>query len=365
MQRRRDPGVIDAFLDEPYRFGFFQAVRMLELWLLQQQQGSRHRDVVARQLQFQNSPSLGFPASEIAGARAYDRAGEPLDDPDQRRAAVAAGDVGRIEMVPAFFGLLGSQGALPLHYSEALAASEGSRRDEGVRAFFDIFSNRAAALFYGAWKKYRLPLRHETERDHHYLPLLLSLAGIGHPALRHRLHSGGGAVHDESIAHYAAAARHRPVSAAYLQQILSDYFGVALRVEQFVGRWFQVPPEHRTCLGSPGALLGVSAHAGDRIWQRDLRMRIWIGPLRKAQFADFLPGGERAKALEKMLTLFGGLSFEYEVRLILAREDIAGSALPADEGAGAGVRLGWNSFLCTEVPDQDRDDATYELHTIH
>jgi type VI secretion system protein ImpH len=108
-------------------------------------------------------------------------------------------------------------------------------------------------------------------------------------------------------------------------------------------------------------VLGVSALAGDRIWQRDLRIRLWIGPLSGQAFTDFLPGGERAQALEKLLTMFGGMTFEYEVRLVLARESVT----PSQLGAGAEVRLGWNSFLCTEPARQDRDDASYELHTIH
>jgi type VI secretion system protein ImpH len=132
-------------------------------------------------------------------------------------------------------------------------------------------------------------------------------------------------------------------------------------VEQFVGRWYDVPPQNRTQLGHPGAVLGVSALAGDRIWQRDLRIRLWIGPLSGQAFTDFLPGGERAQALEKLLTMFGGMTFEYEVRLVLARESVT----PSQLGAGAEVRLGWNSFLCTEPARQDRDDASYELHTIH
>lgn len=250
---------------------------------------------------------------------------------------------------------------MPLHYSEMLANRESLRRDRGARAFFDIFSNRAAALFYAAWKKYRMPLRHETEQDHHYLPLLLALGGIGHPALRDRLHNGAGRVYDESVAHYAAAARQRPVSAPFLQRVLQDYFGVPLRVEQFVGRWYDVPPQNRTQLGHPGAVLGVSALAGDRIWQRDLRIRLWIGPLSRQAFADFLPGGERAQALEKLLTMFGGMTFEYEVRLVLARESVT----PSQLGEGGEVRLGWNSFLCTGPAAADRDDASYELHTIH
>lgn len=360
MQRRRDTGVIESLLDEPHRYKFFQAVRLLELWFSRQQK-SGARDMVPTHLRFLNSPSLGFPASEIAGMNAYARNGEPLLDAQARKTAIAAGDLGRVEITPAFFGLLGAQGALPLHYSETLAVRESASRDRGARAFFDIFANRAAALFYSAWKKYRLPLRHETDKDHHYLPLLLALGGIGHPALRDRLHAGGGAVHDEALAHYAAAMRQRPLSGQYLQRVLSDYFRVPLRVEQFVGKWYVVPPEHRTSLGSPGAVLGVSAFAGDRIWQRDLRLRVWIGPLEKGVFSDFLPGGERAQALEKLLTMLAGVSFEYEVRLVLAKEAIAGSTLDED----GGPRLGWDTFLCTAPADTDRDDAGYELHTIH
>lgn len=364
MQRQRDPSVIESLLAEPQRFKFFQAVRLLERQFARQD-AHRPRDTVAAYLRFLNSPSLGFPPSELAGAMAYDKDGAPLADAAARLSAMQAGSLGRVELTPAFFGLLGAQGSLPLHYSETLAHRESLSRDRGARAFFDIFSNRAAALFYGAWKKYRLPLRHESERDHHYLPLLLALGGLGHPALRDRLAEGGGRVFDESMAHYAAAIRQRPVSAQYMQRVLTEYFGVPLRVEQFVGRWYHVPPEHRSVLGGSGAVLGVSALAGERIWQRDLRIRLWIGPLDRKAFGDFLPGGERAQALEKMLTMLGGMTLEYEVRLLLAKAEVTGSVLGDASGDGGGARLGWNAFLCTQPASQDRDDAGYELHTIH
>lgn len=364
MQRQRDPSVIESLLAEPQRFRFFQAVRLLERQFAKQEAHGA-RDGVASYLRFLNSPSLGFPPSELAGAMAYDKDGQALSDTAARAAAIEAGKLGKIELTPAFFGLLGGQGALPLHYSETLAHRESLSRERGARAFFDIFSNRAAALFYGAWKKYRLPLRHESDRDHHYLPLLLSLAGLGHPSLHDRLAEGGGDVFDESMAHYAAAIRQRPVSAEYMQRVLADYFGVPLRVEQFVGRWYNVPPEHRTMLGGAGAVLGVSALAGDRIWQRDMRIRLWVGPLSREAFAGFLPGGERARALEKMLTMLGGMTFEYEVRLLLAKAEVTGSVLGGATAHGEGTRLGWNSFLCTQPASEDRDDTRYELHTIH
>jgi type VI secretion system protein ImpH len=360
MQRRFDPGVVEAFLRAPYEFRFFQAVRLLEKWGLQTSVSLGLDGKRPAQRRYLNSTSLSFPPSEIESAQAYDKEGMPVDVEGLSH-ALANGDIVRIDIVPAFYGLLGGQGALPHHYSERLVATDSLRRNPAAKAFFDIFSDRLTERFYAAWKKYRLPIQHELQPRQHYLPLLLSLAGLGHDALRNRMRQAPGAVHDDALARYAAAARQRPVSAAYLQQVLADYFGVALRVEQFVGHWYTVPARSRTILGQPGAVLGGAAHIGERIWQRNLRLRLWIGPVRGETFDDFLPGGERAAALEKLLTLLAGVTYEYEVRLVRARDDVRGCTL--DEQSGG--MLGWNTFLCTEPPGEDRSDAAYELHTVH
>ena len=41
-----------------------------------------------------------------------------------------------------------------------------------------------------------------------------------------------------------SAWRHRPVSAAYLQRTLSEYFKVRVRVEQFIGNAFDGVPAY-------------------------------------------------------------------------------------------------------------------------
>ncbi|MGH8780405.1 type VI secretion system baseplate subunit TssG [Paraburkholderia sp.] len=357
-QRRIDPGVIERLLDEPYRFEFFQAVRMLERWFTDNTQ-TRPGDVVARRIAFRNSISLGFPPSEIENAQSYDGDGIALKDRDKRVAALEEDKIVRVDLTPAFFGLLGGQGALPLHYTEQVVAREQLKRDRAAREFFDIFSNRATALFYAAWKKYRLPFHYELDRDERYLPLLLSLAGVANDESRDSLQEGTGALFDEAIAGYALAARHRPVSAAYLQRTLSDYFTVPVRVDQFVGKWYEVPKDQLTVLGQVNAVLGATALAGERVWQRDMRARLVIGPLSKKDYEAFLPGAERAVALERMLTLLAGVTLEYEVSLVLRRAEVGPSHL------GAGARLGWDAFLCTQDADRDRADARYELHVIH
>ncbi|WP_179403111.1 type VI secretion system baseplate subunit TssG [Burkholderia guangdongensis] len=361
--RRIDPGVVGQLLDEPHRFEFFQAVRVLEGWFARQATDApgawRQGDVVAQRIGFRNTLSLGFPASEIERADSFDAAGGALKDAGARDAALVSGELGRVELTPAFFGLLGGQGALPLHYTEQIVAREYLKRDRAARAFFDVFSNRATALFYSAWKKYRLPLHYELDRDERYLPLLLSIAGIASDDVRDSLQAGPGGLLDEAVAGYALAARHRPMSAAYLQRTLSDYFRAPVRVDQFIGKWYDVPPDQLTVLGEVNATLGGAALVGERVWQRDMRARLVIGPLSKRDYEAFLPGGAQALALERMLTLLAGVTLEYEVTLVLRHEEVGASVL------GAGSRLGWDAFLCTRDAERNRDDARYELHVIH
>jgi type VI secretion system protein ImpH len=368
-QRRRPVSVIDQLLADPHRFQFFQAVRMLERWFV------RHRDAdpreaVDKHLRFRNSLSLSFPASEIAAlVPVYGPApdGEPgvvsIEDAEALMARLQG-----VEITPAFIGLLGTGGALPLHYSETVARREMYHRDTAARAFFDLFTNRAAALFYQAWKKHRLPLHYEADRKNRFLPLMLSFAGMGQGPLREQLHADtGGAAREEglsevSLAYFAGVLHQRPASAKVMERVLADYFGVSVAVTSFVGRWYKLPREARTSLGLANAGLGVSTVAGEKVWQRDLRLRIALGPLSGRAFDDLLPGGRGARALRQLVSLMTGVVFEYEVRLVLRREEAQGMALSADRRNG---RLGWDSWLQSRPPEQDRADAGYEILALN
>ena len=330
---------------------------MLELWL--KKNGLPREGAVASFLRFQNSLSLNFPASQLEAMDTEPRA--LAKDSAALGEALRRGELKYIRITPAFMGFLGTAGALPAHYTERIAAHALYERDDGPRAFLDTFSNRTLALFYEAWRKYRLELQYEIDGKDRFLPLLLSMAGLGNHALRHRLSDGGEGVLDESVGYFAAAMRHRPASAAMIGKVLSDYFGEPINVTQFIGAWYDVPPTQQTTLGGTNAQLGMSALVGGRVWQRDLRMRLTVGPLDRAGFDAFLPGGLAARALAKMLTMFTGLTLEYEVHIVLRAPDVDGVTLSEERHGG---RLGWDSFLCTAPETRDRDDLRYELATV-
>lgn len=354
-KRRFEPAVIERLFQEPYRFEYFQAVRLLELWL--QRHGAHQKGMVANFLRFQNSTSLGFPASQI---EAVDIEPRCLSlDACALGVALRSGTLKYVRITPAFMGMLGGAGALPAHYTERIASHQLYQKDEGPRAFLDTYSNRSLALFYEAWRKYRLELKYQVDGNDAFLPLLLGLAGLGNDALRRRLADDtGGLVLDESIGYFAAAMRHRPASAVQIARVLSEYFGQPVRAEQFVGCWYDVPAGQQTMLGGGNGLLGAGAMAGSRVWQRDLRLRLVVGPLDGASFAAFLPGGLAARALRSMLTMFTGVSLEYEVELVLLAAHVRGISLDAESG---NRRLGWDTYLVAGPQDHDRCDVRYEI----
>lgn len=363
-QRRLQPSVVDRLTDEPYRFEFFQAVRVIEMWL--KFQDPTHSQTVAECVRFENSISLSFPPSEIESFRVEKRPDDlyadlpnTLDIPLEFEGEVNP-FIERFFMTPSFIGFLGPNGTLPRHYSERIVSHQLYKRDQGPRAFLDTYSNRAVALFFGAWKKYRLELDHEVKGKNGFLPLLMSLSGMGYPSLRNRLNSDDVAVSDESLAFYASAMRQRPMSSVYLQTVLSDYFNVDIKIQQFVGKWYVLPKAHQSVLGVANAELGTSALSGQRVWQRDLRIALKIGPLRKKDFNRFLPRQIASRALEQMLKILVGLTLEFEIQLILHADDVTGCDLQEHRNGGL---LGWDTFLATKRQRADRTDVRYTLNS--
>lgn len=353
-KRRSEPGVIQRLLDQPFRFQFFQAVRVLELWL--------KRNGVAPEtdcLRFRNSLSLSFPASEIEALGVED-AGADCSAHELEH-ALSSGALRVLEITPAFMGFLGGCGALPLHYTERIAGHALYERDDGPRAFLDVFSNRIVTQLYEAWGKYRLEFKYALDESDAFLPLLRALAGIGQRGLTRRLGSADDGVLDETLGSYAAALRHRPASAALIQAVLQDYFQVPIALQQFIGRWYGLPQPQQTRLGLGNAVLGSTALAGARVWQRDLCLLVCVGPLNREAFNAFLPGGRAANSLEKMITMFSGSCLEYEVQLVLRARDVRGVMLTS---GGDGARLGWDSFLAAAGGSDDRSDVKYRLHAL-
>jgi type VI secretion system protein ImpH len=247
-------------------------------------------------------------------------------------------------------------GVMPRHYTHYVAEREMYHRDKATRAFLDIFTTRAVALFYQTWLKHRLHLQFEADRKNRFLPMIMSLTGMGLSGTQGRLEGNAKGISDDTLAYYASALRERPQSVQWFSRVVSDYFQVKCKVEQFVGQWFQLPEREQTRLGSANCELGKSTFCGGRIWDRSTKVRLTVGPMRKAQFDGFLPGSNAAQNLKQFFRLMVGATFDCEVQLILDKRDLAPASLASDAG---GTRLGWSGWMSSRPQDADSRDVAY------
>jgi type VI secretion system protein ImpH len=353
MQRQPSTGLIDQLIAEPYRFEFFQAVRLVELWLGgQDAQGDVQE--LPEALHFANSVALAFPAGEIEALKLW--LSEEANGPQGETPKPA-----RIEITPTFMSLLGAHGTLPLVYSELIGASKFA---DAARGFLDLFTDRLVGLFYLAWKKNRPHFHHETrfaaDQKNPFLDMLLSLSGLGQHGLQERLRPDQGGVDDESLAYFAGAIQPSVLSAAALENILNGYFCVPIQIEQFVGRWLDLPKPALWKLGQGVGILGSTTLPGERIWQRDLGVRVVLGPLNREQFERFLPGSAGALALQELITSLSGVSLEVEVQLTLSAKAVQGFHLNTKHPEQRS-RLGWDTYIRSEPETQNRRDVRYAL----
>lgn len=379
--RQSGTSLIEQLEREPYRFEFFQALRLLIAYQ-RQHSGQSDSTILEQSIRFRNSVSLGFPPSEIEALELqWNRAvkvRDPLSTVSEGECTSVSQEVRqpsvgqreeecrpkpsdrfqKVILTPAFMGLTGPSGVLPRHYTQQVSDRMLYHRDTTMRAFLDIFTSRAVSLFYQSWMKYRLHLQYEADRRNRFVPLILSLGGLGSGSTRNRLADGGKGIADESLAYYVAAIRGRPRSAQWFARIVEDYFKVPARTTEFVGQWMSVPPEERTRLGLQHAVLGKSALCGGQVWDRQSRIRLTLGPMRKTRLLEMLPGAPGYRNLARLFRLMQGLAYDCEVRLILDRRDISGARLQTHDDR---VRLGWVSWLQAPAATSDVEDAAYLL----
>jgi type VI secretion system protein ImpH len=307
--------------EEPYTFQFFQAVRLLAQLYPQRETVGKFVPPMKEVVRFKAHQSTSFPPSDIWS----------LESPEGRPS----------EMEVSFMGLTGPNGVLPLWYT-ILILERMKAQDHSLRAFLDIFNHRFISLFYRAWEKYRFTLSYERGERASFTQFLLDLIGLGTKGLADRQN-----VEDDSLIFYSGLLCQKPRSAQALSQIVSDYFEVPVEIEQFLGSWYRLEEDNQCYLEWAGADLsekvGEGAVVGDEMWDPHARVRVKIGPMPLEKYLQFLPNGSAHKPLGAILRFFSNDEFDFEVQLILKRDDVPLCELGA-EGDGA-PQLGWVTWM--------------------
>ncbi|MGB3069933.1 MAG: type VI secretion system baseplate subunit TssG [Ottowia sp.] len=329
---------LNAWAAEPWRWDYFAVMRRLETlsspaprW----GQAALPRDESVRVGQ---EPSLAFPPASFS-----------------RFELQGAG--GRARLRQLFFGYLGPNGPLPIHMSDFIRERALNWGDRTWLAFLDTFAHRFSLHFYRAWLQARPAVTLDRPGDDTYRRWAGSLIGIGSATRQQR-----DEIFDDARLHFSGWLARRVHNAESIEAVLQRYFGVPVRVERWVGHWMSIEPAEQTRLGSPrhaaqaaSRMLGGGAVLGSRVWDRQHRIRIHLGPLSLAQYRAFLPTGNARAALQRWMQQLLGDELQWDAELVLKKEEVPPTRLGAP-GEQA-PRLGWLSWLGDRPRTQDARDV--------
>jgi type VI secretion system protein ImpH len=328
----RDPVDVETALErDAARMDFMQVLRMIENahpHLPRIGESLRPRDDAVR---FGQDASLVFHPTMLGQFRR------------------ASGDA-KARLAVNFFGLLGANGPMPTHITEYVRDRLRNGGDGTMLAFLDVFHHRLLSMFYRARAQNEPAISLDRPDSDRFAEFVGSLFGIGAPSLRQR-----DAIGDFAKLHFAGLLANNARPASGLEVILSAYFNLPVRVEQFVGHWMRLPTEIQSRLGrhEEGARLGVTTVLGKSVWDCQNKFRIVIGPMGFADYERLLPGGDSMRRLLAWVRSYAGLALEWDVKLVLKKEETP--ALRLGARAGQGPRLGWTTWPAGGPPLRDPD----------
>jgi type VI secretion system protein ImpH len=321
----------ESLAKEPFAHDFFHAMRRIECQFPNKPRWGTALRPSDEPIRLGQEPSMSFAPASLSAFVQQD--GLPP----------------RLEV--RFFGLLGPNGPFPLHLTEYARHRLIHAGDETFARFLDVIHHRFLALFYRSWAQAQPTVNLDRRSDDRFATYVGALIGHGMPSLR-----GRDAIPDNAKLYNAGALGRQVRNADGLASVLTEFFKLPVRVEQYVGHWMDLPVSEQSQLRNNQ--LGRSAVIGRRVWDRQGKIRLHIGPLTRKQFEDFLPTGKALPALRDWVRLYTNGELFWDARLILKREELPDSKL------GVVGRLGWTGWLGRPKKAADADDLILDVERL-
>ncbi|MCA6107933.1 type VI secretion system baseplate subunit TssG [Bradyrhizobium cenepequi] len=299
-------------LNELAAYGFFSLAALLEHRFSDAPPIGSTDNPEREAVRFRAASMLGFPAEEIADVRQVKAAGE------------------RLEVYVNFLGLHGPSSPLPPFYTERVMHVDGTA---ALADFFDFFNHRLISLLLQIWRYYRHHLRFAAGATDAISVLVGALFGLmprestaDEREWRARLLPHAGVL--------ALCSR----SARLMASVIASHLDLPARVEEFIWREIDIPPEAQWRLGRPGLQLGVDTLAGETMPDVVGKFRLCLGPLNQRQFRSLLPGREAHAILCRLINVILREPLAWDLKLELGPGETPEWALGEGE-------LGWTTLI--------------------
>ena len=191
-------------------------------------------------------------------------------------------------------------------------------------------------LFYRAWANGEPTVYFDRPDGDRYIDYLGSLFGIGMDSLYRR-----DAMPDPAKLFFAGLLACQTRHPDGLVAMVREFFCVPASVVEFVGEWMPISRSDQTRLGisEQSGALGLSTVVGARVWARQFKFRVTLGPLDLAQYRALLPGGASLSELVAIVRNYAGDELSWDVNLLLRHDEVPALRL------NGSAQLGWTTWM--------------------
>lgn len=300
-------------------FRFHQLVALMELRRSDRPAVGQIGDPSLEYLRFRAARSLSFGPSDI-------------------RSVTHDADNDRLELRVNFFGLYGPASPLPPTYTEAII--EADLTPDAVEDFLDLLNHRLISLLHVIWRKNRYYLRYAPGGTDPLSQRFLALCGF---PIEDR--SAMGSISRAALLPHMGLISLFSNSADVVGATLSNFFAIPCRIEEFVARTVEMPPQSRLSLGIANNQLSEDAILGAELSDSLGKFRIHIGQASFEHLARFLPHGEEHRRFCDLLTMVTREPLELDLMFDFVPESLPQARLGE-------CRLGWSSWLSASTPSE-------------
>ena len=318
--------LIQPFIKNSHRFGFYQSIR----WL----------NIMSKKLQAEGLAPLKF---KILPQLSLDFIGNDI------RSASYDPEKNQVEMTVTFLALYGTASPLPTFYTEDLML-EVSEDITVSKDFLDIFHKVLYQKLYDVWLKYRLNQCVFENANESYITKLYHLIGLGDKTLRKMVPN------PKSLIRYVGLFNQNPRSAKGLEILLRDYFEADVKIISGYRTVQNIAESQKACLGVANYQLGQDVYVGEQVQECGSSIAIELHQLSKKTFNLFSYKQSYALALAFLVKFFSNSPVKCFVSIYLKTGEIRSCQLGLKEWG----KLGQNAWIAPVV--NKTYSAHYELH---
>ncbi len=230
-------------------------------------------------------------------------------------------------------GLLGTDGPMPLEFTNRVLQRSRNDYDYALQRFIDIINDQYIALYYRAFAQKDFAIGFDKKDNNLPRDVFKAMSGGGSKAFEKALPRFGA----EAMMPYM-------ISKCYpkegLRSILKAFFGVEIKILSNIFERYLIPHHLRCLLGDKNTCtLGTSAQIGKHFYSHTKKFQLILGPMAFDECQTMLPGSDNYRYLTQIVNFYLQKPLAYDLIFILKKSSLKGVFL------NGRFRLGISSFF--------------------